>query len=125
MPVGVADRDVVAAIVVPLEDRDDLLRREPVDRGDDRRVDQAAVRERQEVEVVVDQVELRRTLEHRRDVQPLPHLRVQLRSSEYPVGIVPTSVADVSESAAANSVTSTPRATNPSVRSETNCSHGP
>ncbi len=46
-------------------------------------------------------------------------------SSEYPVGIVPTSVADVSESAAANNVTSTPRATNPSVRSETNCSHGP
>ncbi len=86
MPVGVADRDVVAAVVVSLEDRDDLLRREPVDRGDDRRLDQAAVRERQEVEVVVDQVELRCALEHRGDVQALPHLGVELRVLRVPGG---------------------------------------
>ena len=79
MTVGIADRDVVPTIVVALEDRHDLLRREPVDGRDDGRVDQAAVRERQEVDVVVDQVELRRPFEHRRDVEPLPDLGVQLR----------------------------------------------
>ena len=79
MTIGVADRDVVAAVAVSLEDRDDLLRREPVDRGDDGRVHQPAVGERQEVEVVVDQVELRGVLEHGGDVQALPYLGVQLR----------------------------------------------
>jgi hypothetical protein len=38
-PVGIADRDVVAAPVVLLEHREDLLRREAVDRRDDRCVD--------------------------------------------------------------------------------------
>ena len=46
-------------------------------------------------------------------------------SSEYPVGALPASRARVIESAVANRVTSTPRATSPSVRSETNCSQGP
>ena len=79
VPVGIADRDVVAAPVVLLEDGNDLLRREPVDRRHDRGVDQAAVGQRQEVEAVVDHVELARALEHRRDVQRLPDLRVQRR----------------------------------------------
>ena len=48
-----------------------------------------------------------------------------VRSSEYPVGAVPTNRAEVTESAVANSVTSTPRATSPSVSSDTNSSHGP
>jgi hypothetical protein len=38
---------------------------------------------------------------------------------------VATRRAPVTESAVANSVTSTPRRTRPSVRSDTNCSHGP
>ena len=79
MPVRVADRDVVAPSVVLLEHGNDLLRREPVDRGHDRRVDQAAVGQRQEVEAVVDHVELVRLLEHRRDVQRLPGLGMQCR----------------------------------------------
>ena len=69
VPVGVADRDVVPALVVLLEHRQDPLRGEPVDRRHDRRLDQAAVRQRQEVEAVVDDVELAGTLEHRGDVQ--------------------------------------------------------
>ena len=77
VPVGVADRDVVAARVVSLEHRHDALGREPVDRGHDRRLDERAVRERQEVEVVVDQVELVGPLEHRRDVQAFPDLGVE------------------------------------------------
>ena len=47
------------------------------------------------------------------------------RSSEYPVGAVPIKRARVIESAVANSVTSTPRSTSPSVKSDANCSHGP
>ena len=64
--IGVADRDVVGRGVVALVDRDDPRRREPVDRRDDRRVDEAAVGEREEVEPVVDDVELVGSLEHRR-----------------------------------------------------------
>ena len=75
VPVGVADRDVVPPRVVLLEDRDDLLRREAVDRGDHGRVDQIAVRERQEVEAVVDHVEVSRSFEQRRDMEGLPDLR--------------------------------------------------
>ena len=45
--------------------------------------------------------------------------------SEYPVGAVPTRRPLVTESAVANSVTSTPRLTSPSVRREANCSQGP
>ena len=91
--IGVADRDVVTAAVVPLEDRHDLLRREPVDRGEDRRVDQPAVRERQEVEVVVDQVELVRLARTpSRCAGPPTPWRRGSGSSEYPVGIVPTRV---------------------------------
>ena len=46
-------------------------------------------------------------------------------SSEYPVGAVPTRRALVTESAVANNVTSTPRLTSPSVKSDANCSQGP
>ena len=79
VPVRIADRDVVAAPVVLLEDGNDLLRREPVNRRHDRGVDQAAVGQRQEVETVVDHVELARAFEDRRDVQRLPDLRIQCR----------------------------------------------
>ena len=49
-----------------------------------------------------------------------------IRSSSFqPCGEVPTSRAEVSESAVANSVTSCPAATRPSVRREANSSHGP
>ena len=79
MPVGVADRDVVPARVVLLEDREDALRREAVDRRHHGRLDEAAVGERQEVEAVVEDVELRRALERGGDVERLPHLRVERR----------------------------------------------
>ena len=74
--VGVADGDVVGGRVVPLVDRHDAGRREPVDRRDHRCVDQPAVREREEVETVVDHVELVRPLEHRCDVEALGDLRI-------------------------------------------------
>ena len=79
MAVGSADRDVVAARVVLLEHGNDLLGRKAVDRRHDRCVDQAAVRQRQEVETIVDHVELACAFEHRRDVQSLPGLRIQRR----------------------------------------------
>ena len=80
VPVGIADGDVVASVVVLLEHRHDPFGRKAVDRRQHRRFDEAAVRERQKVEAVVDQVELCGTLEDGRDVQRLPHLRVQIRS---------------------------------------------
>ena len=84
------------------------------------------VGERQEVEAVVDDVELRCPLEDLRDVQALGNLRVDARRP-------PTSLeeprcsrrADVSESPVAKSVTSCPRETSPSVKSEAKSSHGP
>jgi hypothetical protein len=50
-----------------------------VDRGDHRGADEIAVRERQEVEPVVDDVELVSAFEHRRDVQALCDLGVDCR----------------------------------------------
>ena len=97
-----------------------------MDGGHHRGVDQAAVGERQEVEAVVDDVELVGALERGGDVQALGDLGV-----DRGVLLVPgRSRADagsavVAESAVANSVTSWPRATKPSVSSEANSSHGP
>ena len=77
--IGVADRHVRACAVVALVDGNDPLGREPVDRGDHRCGDEIAVRERQEVEPVVNDVELAGTLEHRGDVQALGDLGVDRR----------------------------------------------
>ena len=114
MAVRIADRHVVAAVVVLLIDRHDPLRREAVDRGEHRGLDQAAVGEGEEVEAVVDQVELPGPLEDRGDVQPLFHLGIEIGvvgvarwARSRPVGPV------VTESAVANRVTSTPRAPGP------------
>ena len=74
--IGVADRHVRGGAVVALVDGNDPVGREPVDRGDHRRRDEIAVRERQEVEPVVDDVELASALEHGRDVQALCDLGV-------------------------------------------------
>ncbi len=124
--VSLADGDVVAALVVLLVDGHDALGREAVDGRDDRRLHQAAVGERQEVEAVVDQVELAGTLEERRDMQALPDLGVQRRVLGVSAWDTGAEVAQlVTESAVANSVTSTPRLTRPSVSSDTNCSQGP
>ena len=79
MPIRVADRHVSARAVVAFVDRNDPLGREPVDRGDHRRRDEIAVGERQEVEPVVDDVELPRTLENRSDVQTFGDLGVDRR----------------------------------------------
>jgi hypothetical protein len=63
--VRVADRHVVAAIVVLLEDGQYPLGRESVNSRDHRCVHQSAIGEKQEIEAVVDQIELVRSLEHR------------------------------------------------------------
>ncbi len=76
VPVGIADRDVGGGGVVALVHRDDPRRRESVDRGHDRGVDEAAERQRKEVESVVDDVELVGALEDRRDVETLGDLGV-------------------------------------------------
>ena len=80
----------------------------------------------QEVEAVVDDVELGGVLEDRGDVHALGDLGVDRRRPRTSrAATVLWSVAVVSESAVANSVTSCPAATSPSVSSEANSSHGP
>ena len=97
-----------------------------MDRGDDRRVDEPAVGQRQEVEAVVDHVELGRALEGVRDVEAFDDLRVDGRVLRVARDRRRTRAEPaVTESPLANSVTSTPFATSPSLRSDANCSHGP
>ena len=78
--IGVAYRHVSGGAVVTLVDRNDLVRREAMDGGDHRCRDEIAIRERQEVEPVVDDVELAGALEHRGDVQALCDLGVDRRN---------------------------------------------
>ena len=77
--VGVADRDIVDAILVRLEGGQDAFRGEAVDRRHDRRLHQPREGERHEVGLVVNEVELARALEDMGDVQHLPHLGVDGR----------------------------------------------
>src|SRR5581483_8787253 len=74
--VGVADGDVVHPVVVGPVDGQDGGAGEPVDRRHDGHVDEPAPGQRQEVEVVVDQVELAGGLGQRCDVERLEHLDV-------------------------------------------------
>src|SRR5256885_14568556 len=77
VPVGIADRDVVAVAVVLLEHGNDLLRRKTMNRRHHRCVDEAAVRQWQEVETVVDHIELDGAFEGCGEVQSFPGLRIE------------------------------------------------
>ena len=77
VPVGVTDGDVVADVVERLVDRHDPLGGEPVDRRHDGGVDEPAVAERQEVELVGDDVELAGAPEGSGEVERLPDLDVE------------------------------------------------
>ncbi len=77
--VRVADGNVVADVVVRAVDRQDALGREAVDGRHDRGRDQAAVRQRHEVELVRYDVELLGSFEGGRVVQALIHLCVDAR----------------------------------------------
>ena len=79
MAVGIADRDVVDAILVGLEGRQDAFRREAVDRRHHRRLHQPRECERHEVGLVVNEVELAGALEDMGDVEHLPDLGVDGR----------------------------------------------
>ena len=81
MTIGVADRDVRDLPVVALVDGEDLLRAEAVDRRDERDARQPAVREWQEIVVVVDEVDAERgrALVGIRDVQALPDFGIERR----------------------------------------------
>src|SRR6202034_2283225 len=79
MPVRIADRHVERPLVVFRIHRNNAWRGEPVNRGDDRRRDQPRVSERQEVEAVVNDVELRRPFEYLRYMQALGNLRIDVR----------------------------------------------
>jgi hypothetical protein len=125
VPVRLADGHVVHDVVVPAVDRRDLLRGQAVDRRDHRGVDEPAPGQRQEVEVVVQQVEVRSPLEGCGDVQALGDLDVVAVVLLVRRSTTEESRAAVRESPEANSVTSTPRATSPSVSRETTSSHGP
>ena len=86
-------------------------RREAVDRRHQRRLGEARERQRQPVEVVVDQVELRRPRRARaRRAAPPRCARRSSRPPRTAARHTPSSVASVTESSVANSVTSTPRA---------------
>ena len=74
--VRVRDAHVVSAAGEGAVDRQDPLAREAVDGGERGRANEARVGQRQEIVVVVDEVERRRVPEGVGEVQPLPHLRV-------------------------------------------------
>ena len=74
--IGVADRDVMDAILVRFEDGQDAFRGEAVDRRHHRRLHQPRESERHEIGLVVNEVELARALEDMGDVEHLPHLGV-------------------------------------------------
>ncbi len=76
MAIGVADRDIMDAILVRLEGGQDALRGEAVDRRHHRRLHQPREGERHEIGLVVNEVELARALEDMGDVEHLPHLGV-------------------------------------------------
>src|SRR5215218_7504290 len=69
--IRVAYRHIRGGAVVALVDGNDPIGREAVDCGDDGCRDEIAVRERQEIEPAVNDVELTGALEYRGDVQAL------------------------------------------------------
>ena len=75
--VGLADRNISDPAGITAVDRFDPVRREPVDRREDRRTHETGVREWQKVVVVVDQVEVDGLLEDVRDVKRLPHFGIE------------------------------------------------
>ena len=125
--VGGADGHQVADVVVYTEDRQDALGGEAVDGGDQLCGRQPRISERQKIEVVMQDIEgaTRGLLERARDMQTFVDLGVQ----QWVFGVTlrgdGLSRARVTESAVANSVTSTPRATRPSVSIHTTRSQGP
>ena len=84
LAIGVADRHVGRRRVVPLVDGQDPRRGEAVDGGDDGRVDERAVGQREEVEAVVDDVEVAGVLEDVGDVLRFGDLRLD------PIVLVPS-----------------------------------
>ena len=98
-----------------------------MDGGDQRCGRQSRISERQKIEVVVQDVEgaIRGLLERARDMQTFVDLGVQ----QWVFGVTlrgdGLSRARVTESAVANSVTSTPRANRPSVSIDSTRSQGP
>jgi hypothetical protein len=82
VPIGVADRDIVDAIIVRLERGKDASRGETVDRRHHRRLHQPREGERYKIGMVVDEIELTRALEDMGDVKHLQHLGVDGGSSE-------------------------------------------
>src|SRR5205807_8365976 len=77
IPVGIADRDVRDTAGVAPVDRSDAARREPVDRRHDWGRDESGVGQGKKVIVIVYDVEVSGLLEGVRDMQRLPHLRIE------------------------------------------------
>src|SRR5437867_13013506 len=76
MTVGVADGDIVGAVVVVGVDWHNALRRKAMDRRQYWRAYQSAVAEWQKVKMVVNQIECRSLLEDCRNMQTFPDLRI-------------------------------------------------
>jgi hypothetical protein len=74
--IGVADGDIVDAILIRLEGRQNAFRGKSMDRRHHRRLHQARERERHEIGLIVDEVEFARTLEDMSDVEHLPRLGI-------------------------------------------------
>mgnify|MGYP003694576315 CR=1 FL=1 len=74
--IGVADRDIMDAILVRLEGGQDALRGKAVDRRHDRCLHQPREGERHEIRLIVNEVELARAFEDVGDVEHLPRLGV-------------------------------------------------
>jgi hypothetical protein len=77
--VGIADRDIVDAIVVPFERRQNAVRGKTVDGRHNRRLHQPREGERHKVGLIVNEVELACALEDMGDVEHLPHFGVDGR----------------------------------------------
>ena len=125
MAIRVTDRHIDGGRVVPLVDGHDLLGGESVDGGHDGGVDQAAVREGQEVEAVVNDVEFLGAFVHIGDVDALGDLRIDRLVLRPPGRCSRSEVRRGEGVSRGKRVTSWPRATRPSARIEAKSSHGP
>jgi hypothetical protein len=76
MAIGVADRDIMDAILIRLESGQDSFRGEAVDRRHHRCLHQPREGERHEIGLIVNEVELGRALKDMGDVEHFPHLGV-------------------------------------------------
>src|SRR5437762_12324351 len=76
MAVGITDGHVVCSSIIFFEYRHDALGRKAMNSRPDRCLDQAGIRKRQKIKLIMNQVEFLSALKDCRDVQALPNFWV-------------------------------------------------